>query len=89
MPLSRLVYYSTNTLRSRGTALQSDLKLILTSAISHNTADGVTGGLVFNRSYFMQVLEGESATVEETFARISEDPRHRKIVLVETKPVDP
>jgi hypothetical protein len=87
MQLSRLVYFSRNTILSTGAALAADLKQILTSAIRNNSEHGVTGGLVFNRNYFMQVLEGERGVVSESFARISEDPRHKRVVLVEVKPV--
>jgi hypothetical protein len=38
--------------------------------------------LHFNRS-FMQVLEGEDAAIDETYARILLDPRHTSIVLLE------
>jgi Sensors of blue-light using FAD len=87
MHLSRLVYYSTNVMMLRGEALAADLKQILTSAIRNNSERGVAGGLVFNRNHFLQVLEGDRATVTELFAHISEDPRHRHVVLVEVKPV--
>jgi hypothetical protein len=84
--LSRLVYFSTNKLVN-GSNIAGDLKKILATAIANNTALGVTGGLVFNRSYFMQVLEGESAAVNKIFSAISKDPRHGKVVVVEIKPV--
>jgi hypothetical protein len=86
--LSRLAYYSTNRLRSSGDALRADLNLILSTAIRRNGEDGMTGGLVFNRSHFMQVLEGESTAVTRTFVRIAADPRHGDVTLVEVKPVD-
>jgi hypothetical protein len=87
MQLSRLVYYSTYALKSSGNALVADLQLILASAIRNNRDHDVTGGLVFNRSHFVQVLEGDSVSVSQTFARISRDPRHCETVLVEMKPV--
>jgi hypothetical protein len=86
--LSRLAYYSTNRLRSSGDALRADLNFILATAIRRNGEDGMTGGLVFNRSHFMQVLEGESTAVTRTFVRIAADPRHADVTLVEVKPVD-
>jgi hypothetical protein len=88
MQLSRLAYYSTNRLGSSGDVLRADLNLLLSTAIRRNREDGVTGGLVFNRSHFMQVLEGESAAVTRTFVRIAADPRHGDVTLVEVRPVD-
>jgi Sensors of blue-light using FAD len=85
MALSRLVYFSTNKLVN-GSNIAGDLKQILATAIANNSAIGVTGGLVFNRKYFLQVLEGDSAAVNQVFAAITKDPRHAKIVVVEIKP---
>ena len=48
----------------------------------------MTGGLVFNRKYFMQVLEGDRLVVTKLFASISSDLRHSLIELVETRSID-
>ncbi|MDP9084693.1 MAG: BLUF domain-containing protein [Pseudomonadota bacterium] len=67
--------------------MTADLKQILASAIRSNSQCDVTGGLVFNRNYFAQVLEGEFAAVTQTYARISNDPRHTDVCIVDMKPV--
>jgi hypothetical protein len=87
MDLYRLIYCSNNALRSEGAALAADLKLILSNAIRHNEADGVSGGLVFSRNHFVQVLEGAQKAVTSTFTRIKIDPRHTEIILIEAKPI--
>ena len=51
MPLTRLVYYSTNKLPAAGN-ISVHLKQILGSAIKNNRHVGVTGGLVFTRNQF-------------------------------------
>ena len=84
MPLTRLVYYSTNKLPAAGN-ISVHLKQILGSAIKNNRHVGVTGGLVFTRNYFMQVLEGERAALTKLFVTISTDPRHEHVELVEWK----
>ena len=84
MQLCRLVYYSKYNMKPRGDAVIADLKQILASAIRNNSERGITGGLIFNRKYFGQVLEGEHAAVMQTFARINSDPRHEDVVIVET-----
>ena len=84
MPLTRLVYYSTNKLPVAGN-ISVQLKQILGSAIKNNPHVGVTGGLVFNRNYFMQVLEGERAVLTKLFVTISSDPRHEHVELVDWK----
>jgi Sensors of blue-light using FAD len=87
MQLRRLVYYSKYNMKPRGEAVIADLKQILASAIRTNSERGITGGLVFNRTYFCQVLEGEHALVLQTFARINRDPRHQDVVMVELVPI--
>ena len=58
MPLFRLVYFSKYNINTRGSDLTSDLKQILACAIRNNSDRGITGGLVFNRKFFVQALEG-------------------------------
>jgi hypothetical protein len=83
MQLYRLVYYSTYNISSHGADMAADLKRILASAIRTNSESGVSGGLIFNRRFFAQVLEGDHAAVMQTFARIYKDRRHKDIVVVE------
>jgi Sensors of blue-light using FAD len=87
MQLYRLVYYSKCNLISSGKPLAADLKQILATAVSKNTERGLTGGLIFNREYFAQVLEGGNAAVMQTFSRIHKDPRHKEVAITEMEPV--
>jgi hypothetical protein len=84
MQLTRLIYHSKFAMKSRGAALGADLKLLLASSVRNNLDRDVTGGLIFNRSLFIQVLEGDRTAIEETMARIVKDPRHNDIVVVES-----
>ena len=84
MPLTRLVYFSKNKIPTDGSAAVQ-LKQILASAIKNNVHFAVTGGLVFNRNYFMQVLEGDRTTVTKLFTTISGDTRHDQIELMDVK----
>ena len=59
---------------------EQTLTAILSSAVRHNQKNGVTGMLIYSSNRFLQVLEGESAVVEETYSRIAADRRHQKIV---------
>ena len=88
MRLCRLVYHSAYNISSRSNDVAADLKQILASAIRSNSESGLTGGLVFNRNFFGQVLEGDQTAVMQTFARIHKDRRHKDIVIVEKKQVD-
>ena len=86
MQLCRLVYHSKYNINSHRD-VAADLKQILASAIRSNSGSGLTGGLVFNRQFFGQVLEGDHAAVTQTFVRINRDPRHKDIVLAAMGPV--
>jgi hypothetical protein len=86
MPLTRLVYFSTSKRPTDG-SVAVQLKQILASSIKNNVRFAVTGGLVFNRNYFMQVLEGGRSNVTKVFSTISVDLRHDQIELVEVKDV--
>ena len=81
--LFRLAYYSTNLIRKSTSPRQSELRKIIMSAGSHNRERGITGGLMFNRDYFGQVLEGDRASVSDLFCRIAKDTRHCSVVIVE------
>ena len=86
--LFRLAYYSTNLVKKTMSPRQSELRKIILSAGSNNRKRGITGGLMFNRDYFGQVLEGDRASASDLFCRIAKDPRHRSVVIVEATAVD-
>jgi hypothetical protein len=47
-----------------------------------NARAEVTGMLLYKDGNFMQVIEGEAATVRALFTKISADPRHHKITTL-------
>lgn len=48
----------------------------------NNEAAGLSGMLLYSSQSFLQVLEGEPAALEQTYARIHADPRHRRLRLL-------
>jgi Sensors of blue-light using FAD len=86
MQLCRLVYYSKYDVSAQH-GVADDLKHILSTAIRSNSGKGITGGLIFNRQFFGQVLEGDHSTVTQTFVRINGDRRHSDIVVAGMEPV--
>ena len=74
--LRRLIYISS----ASGKFGQADLDAILAISRKNNSARGLTGMLLFHDGCFFQVLEGEAAIVERTFATISNDTRHGGVI---------
>src|SRR3954471_20435278 len=48
----------------------------------------LTGALVYTRTHFAQVLEGDKAAIEEVMASIRVDPRHRNLCVVADDPLE-
>ncbi len=48
----------------------------------NNEAAGLSGMLLYSSQSFLQVLEGETAALEQTYARINADSRHRRLRLL-------
>jgi acylphosphatase len=70
----RQIMYSSQSVRPM---TSEDCKAILRAARANNERNGITGFLAYAPDgTFVQILEGESDVVEETYARISQDPRH-------------
>lgn len=59
-----------------------DLLALLARSRVANEARGVTGVLFYLDGVFLQYLEGESAAVDATMARVTADPRHRGLVVL-------
>jgi len=59
-----------------------ELNALLVQARAKNARLEVTGILVHYRRHFMQLLEGEKATVLALFDEICRDPRHRNVMNV-------
>jgi hypothetical protein len=81
--LTHLIYLSDLVDRE-----ESELADILQSAVRHNQQDGVTGMLLYAEGNFLQVIEGEPAVVQTTFARICKDTRHRNVTVLLEEPLN-
>jgi len=64
-----------------------EIQRILAASQRNNARDGVTGALLFTRSYFTQVLEGPVDAVEETFERVQLDRRHVDVRTIFHRPI--
>lgn len=57
------------------------LRSILSASRRNNERDGITGFLLCDGTWFIQILEGEPASVARTYERIRGDDRHGAVSL--------
>lgn len=86
--LTRLVYHSENHLGAGGGGMIDGLTAILETSRRRNEKDGVTGALLFDTLWFIQVLEGEREAVSATLRRIARDERHDELVVMDCRPAE-
>jgi len=81
--ISQYLYISTAPSLSR-----ADVDSILASSQRNNPARDVTGLLLYNGRNFLQLLEGEESELVSLMVKISHDPRHTGISMIDRKIVD-
>ena len=85
--LYRVVYCSRNSIPGEPHSVAADIAHILEVSRANNARDGVTGGLLFSKNCFAQVLEGPAQAVEAAFERIQCDERHGEVTVLQSGPV--
>lgn len=83
--LIQVVYTSSAKDRYMST---KEIEQILVYSRQRNTADSITGLLLYRDGSFAQFLEGPAAAVNATFHRIQGDPRHRGVIVVLNRSVE-
>jgi hypothetical protein len=63
------------------------LKAILDLARARNEKRSVTGMLLYSEGSFFQVLEGDENTLNELFAAIAADSRHKRVTKIIDEPI--
>ena len=84
MAMVRLIYVS----RVARTVRFQDAERIAEGSAKRNARNGITGVLLYTPSHFIQVLEGDSSAVGETFERIHKDPRHTQVRILEQRMIE-
>jgi hypothetical protein len=56
---------------------EAELEVLLRQAQQGNERLGITGALVYGEGQFMQIMEGEQATLTALYAHLSQDRRHQ------------
>jgi hypothetical protein len=85
--MHQLVYYSRNVIQGTDRDQLAGMREILKVSDRNNRRDGITGSLIFDKVWFLQILEGELTDVEETYRRISRDARHGDVTRMSTRPI--
>ncbi|MFY9291944.1 MAG: BLUF domain-containing protein [Methylorubrum rhodinum] len=85
--IHQLVYYSRNTVSGGDRAMLTNMREILSVSQRNNSRDGITGFLIFDKTWFIQILEGERARVTETYNRIARDTRHSAATIINVRDV--
>jgi hypothetical protein len=87
MPVTQLTYMSRNAAPGDGTALDAQLSQILEVSRRNNGRDGLTGYLVSDGTWFLQILEGDDERVMAALVRIRFDPRHDDVRVLSTRQI--
>jgi hypothetical protein len=64
------------------------LSAILKKSTHNNPTVGVTGVLCFSGDIFLQVLEGGRSQVSKLYNCITQDPRHKDVVLLSYEEIE-
>ncbi|MGA9659863.1 MAG: BLUF domain-containing protein [Asticcacaulis sp.] len=83
--LTQLIYYS--HLADNKNASINLVRNILEVSEANNVRDRLTGFLIFDKTNFLQILEGNKADIERTYRRICADERHGTIVLIDRREI--
>lgn len=60
----------------------SELEYLFQSILKVNEKLNITGALLHNNNFFLQVLEGKKETIQDLFAKIRKDKRHKNILMI-------
>ncbi len=86
--LTRLIYHSENISGGLEGKMMADLKNIMAASQRNNERDGITGALLFDQIWFVQILEGDREAVSTALRRIMPDPRHDAVTVMDCATVD-
>ena len=87
MPVSQLIYVSRNAMSGDAEALKDQFSTILAVSRRNNQRDGLTGYLVCDTTWFVQILEGDHEKVMAALVRIRFDSRHSDVAVISTREI--
>lgn len=81
--ISQYLYISTAPSLSR-----DEVANIIATSERNNPERGITGLLLYNGRNFLQLLEGEEASLVSLMMKISHDPRHTGVSMIDRRTVE-
>jgi hypothetical protein len=66
---------------------EEELMAILDKARKFNTANKITGMLLFRDGFFIQALEGEENVIDALFEKVKNDRRHYNVLQLYKEPI--
>lgn len=79
MTFHTIVYRSAPVITTSVAGYLTEIDRVLATARRRNAEVSITGAMLFNEDWFVQLLEGEETDVRATFDRIAVDPRHEEV----------
>ena len=66
----------------------SNLEDLFQFVVETNTTLNISGVLLHNNNFFLQVLEGDKDSIQDLFAKIRRDQRHHELLLILNQKVE-
>ena len=82
MSIYTIVYRSAPVFSGSVADYLAEIDRILATARRRNAEVSVTGAMLFNEDWFVQLLEGDKGAVHATFDRIAADTRHEEVEIL-------
>jgi hypothetical protein len=85
---NQLIYILYTSKKADHFAVDDLIQVLNTSRIK-NKRNGITGVLIYNKGYFLQILEGDMTVVNTLFyEHILKDKRHEKVAILSQGPIE-
>jgi hypothetical protein len=84
MYLVRMIYVS----KPSHSPTKEEVTQILQAAQANNSKHDLTGLMVFNHEYFLQVVEGGRTAVSQLLGHLYKDSRHQDLTMIEFDQID-
>jgi hypothetical protein len=86
--LSRIIYRSLAKINMSAPDGNVQLLNIVRTSQKRNEFSVITSVLLFDKTHFVQILEGDKPAVHETFQRITTDDRHKDVEIIEWRDIN-